>query len=60
MNPGKILDTPPVEANLSFGSAYRPQPIRTAFHYCSSDGILPAVEQCTGIASCRKTLSGVM
>jgi len=60
MNTGKMLDTPPVGTNLRVGPGYRPQPIRTAFHYRSSDGILPAVEQCTGVASCRKTLSGVM
>lgn len=60
MNPGKILDTPPVDSNLRFGPNYRPQAIRAAFHFREFGGMLQAVEQCTGVASCRKTLSGVM
>lgn len=60
MNPGKILDTPPVDANLRFGPGYQPQPIQTAFHFREFGGMLQTAEQCTGVASCRKTLSGVM
>jgi Fe-S oxidoreductase len=60
MNPGKVLDTPPMEANRRFGSDYKPQAIATAFHFREFGGMLQAVEQCTGVAACRKTLSGVM
>ena len=60
MNPGKVLDTPPVDTNLRYGPAYQPQVIDTAFYYRIAGGMMAAVEQCTGVASCRKTLAGVM
>jgi len=60
MNPGKILNTPPVDENLRFGSNYQPQQVQSLFRYREQGGMLAAAEQCTGVGSCRKTLSGVM
>jgi FAD/FMN-containing dehydrogenase/Fe-S oxidoreductase len=60
MNPGKVIDTPPMESNLRYGPDYKPIDVRTMFHYRNDGGILAAVEQCTGVGECRKTISGVM
>jgi len=59
MNPGKMLDTPPGKPTCASDPS-TDLAIRTALHYRSSGGILPAVEQCKVVSSCRKTLSGVM
>jgi len=60
MNPGKIIDTPPVDSNLRFGPQYHPVNVETRFYFRDFGGILAAAEQCTGVGECRKTISGVM
>ena len=60
MNPGKVIDTPPVDSNLRFGADYKPLTVKTLFHYRAQGGMLASVEQCTGVGECRKILSGVM
>ena len=60
MNPGKVIDTPPLDSHLRFGLGYRPLPIKSRFHYRAQGGMLAAVEQCTGVGACRKTQTGVM
>ena len=60
MNPGKVIDTPPLDSHLRFGLGYRPLPVKSRFHYRAQGGILATVEQCTGVGACRKTQTGVM
>ena len=60
MNPGKIIETPAVDSHLRFGSYAKPENISSMFHFRKQGGMLAASEQCTGVGSCRKTLSGVM
>ncbi len=60
MNPGKIVDTPPVEENMRFFPGYSQQFEQTMFHYRDQEGFRRAVEQCTGVGACRKTLAGTM
>ncbi len=60
MNPGKIIDTPLVDNQLRFGPNYHPQQPQAQFHYREQGSLLAAIEQCTGVGACRKTLSGVM
>lgn len=60
MNPGKIVDAPPMDHNLRLGSAYKAAPIRTYYHYRDDGGFDRAVEMCTGVGACRKTLGGTM
>lgn len=60
MNPGKIISTPPVDSHLRFGPSYKPLPLKTQFHYRDHGNMLAAVEQCSGVGACRKTISGVM
>jgi Fe-S oxidoreductase len=59
-NPGKIVDAPPLTANLRYGTAYRTLPIATHFDYAEHGGLAGAVEMCSGVGACRKTLDGTM
>ena len=60
MNPGKIVDAPPMEENLRFGAGYRVEPGSTLFRYRQDGGFQAAVEMCSGVGQCRKTLGGTM
>ncbi len=60
MNPGKIVDAPPMDQQLRYGAAYRVQPFPTHFHYRADGSFASAVELCTGVGLCRKTVNGVM
>jgi FAD/FMN-containing dehydrogenase/Fe-S oxidoreductase len=59
-NPGKIIDTPPLTANLRYGPGYRTADPPTFFDYSDHGGIGRAVEMCSGLGVCRKTLDGTM
>ncbi|MDQ6707572.1 MAG: FAD-binding protein, partial [Acidobacteriota bacterium] len=60
LNPGKIVDAPPLTANLRFGAAYRTKQPETWFDYSEFGGMAGAVEMCSGVGACRKQLSGSM
>ncbi|MFN2445723.1 MAG: (Fe-S)-binding protein, partial [Vicinamibacterales bacterium] len=59
-NPGKIVDAPPLTANLRYGPAYRASVPATFFDYSEYGGLAGAVEMCSGLGACRKTLDGTM
>ncbi|MCC7180668.1 MAG: FAD-binding protein [Acidobacteria bacterium] len=59
-NPGRIVDTPPITSHLRFGAGYAtPDPV-TVFDYTEFGGFGRAVEMCSGVGACRKTLAGTM
>src|SRR3954466_12397134 len=59
-NPGKIVDAPPLTANLRFGVGYTtPTPV-TYFDYSEYGGLGGAVDRCSGLGACRKKLDGTM
>lgn len=60
MNPGRILDSPAVNENLRYGTAYHVGKLETAFGFRDFGGFGPAVEMCNGVGACRKTLNGTM
>ncbi len=60
MNPGKITDAPPMDENLRFGAAYRVPEQATVFRYREDGSFAAAVEMCSGVGACRKTLGGTM
>jgi Fe-S oxidoreductase len=60
MNPGKIVDAPPMTENLRFGTEYNTIKIDTYFDFSSQDGFGRAIEMCNGVGACRKTLTGTM
>ena len=59
-NPGKIVDAPPLTANLRYGADYRTPEPAAAFDHGEHGGLGRAVEMCSGVGACRKTLSGTM
>jgi FAD/FMN-containing dehydrogenase/Fe-S oxidoreductase len=61
MNPGKIVDAPPMTENLRFGEAYAATPPgETFFDFSAEGGWDRAVEKCNGMAICRKLDAGTM
>jgi FAD/FMN-containing dehydrogenase/Fe-S oxidoreductase len=59
-NPGKIVDAPPLTANLRYGAGYKtPTPV-TYFDYSEYGGLAGAVDMCSGLGVCRKKLDGTM
>ncbi len=60
LNPGKIVDAPPLTENLRFGAGYTTPTPATYFDYTDYGGMGGAVEMCSGLGACRKKLSGTM
>ena len=60
LNPGKIVDAPPLTSNLRYTPAYRARTPDTWFDYSAWGGMSGAVEMCSGLGACRKTLEGTM
>ena len=61
LNPGKIVDSPPLTQNLRYGTSYRAKnPPATYFDYSDYGGFAEAVEMCSGVGACRKKLAGTM
>lgn len=54
LNPGKILDAPPMDANLRYGEHYAAKPWSTTLNFNSQAGLDGAVEMCNGAGVCRK------
>jgi FAD/FMN-containing dehydrogenase/Fe-S oxidoreductase len=59
-NPGKIVDTPPLTANLRYGATYQTADPPTYFDFSTHGGLGRAVEMCSGLGACRKKLDGTM
>ena len=59
MNPGKIIDCPPMTANLRYGAGYKAIPLTTQLDFSSDQGLSGAVDMCNGMGACRK-VDGVM
>jgi Fe-S oxidoreductase len=56
LNPGKIVDAPPMDTQLRYGTDYRVTvPLTTHFHFGDTGGFAGAVELCNGNGLCRKT-----
>jgi len=64
MNPGKVVDPYPLDANLRFGPDYRPAPSALNpryFPFADDAGSLQrAAERCVGVGRCRRDETGVM
>lgn len=54
-NPGKIVDTPEMNTSLRYKAGQETPKIKTWFNFSSDQGILRAVEKCTGSGDCRKS-----
>ncbi len=53
-NPGKIVDTPPMDTSLRHDPAHHPPDYETVFDFSDVLGVLRAAEKCNGSGDCRK------
>jgi FAD/FMN-containing dehydrogenase/Fe-S oxidoreductase len=60
LNPGKIVDAPPLTSNLRLGASYKTPRLNSHFDFGEYGGLGGAVEMCSGVGACRKKLSGTM
>ena len=60
MNPGKIIDAPPMDQNLRYGTVYKDNPVETFFKYREDGSFENAVHMCSGVGECRKLQGGTM
>jgi Fe-S oxidoreductase len=61
-NPGKIIDTPSMTENLRYLVGQQARSLETTFTFPEKEGLLYAVEKCSGSGDCRKSLlvGGIM
>ncbi len=55
LNPGKIIDTPPMDSFHRYGPGHPTPEYETVFDFSDVMGILRAAEKCNGSGDCRKT-----
>lgn len=54
-NPGKIVDTPPMNTSFRYQPGRKEKEIATYFDFSKELGIIRAAERCNGSGDCRKT-----
>jgi FAD/FMN-containing dehydrogenase/Fe-S oxidoreductase len=62
MNPGKLVDARPLDADLHYGPAHRVTGLSASRFAFAKDGgsFQAAVSRCVGVGACRRTQTGVM
>jgi FAD/FMN-containing dehydrogenase/Fe-S oxidoreductase len=60
LNPGNIVDAPPMTEHLRYGAGYKTWEPATLLDFSAQGGFAAAVEMCNGIGVCRKKLEGTM
>ena len=55
LNPGKIIDTPPMDTSLRHTPGHADPEYRTLFDFSATLGIVRATEKCSGVGECRKS-----
>ncbi len=60
LNPGKVVDAPPLATNLRYGRQYVTPEVPTTFDFSADGGLARAAELCAGVGECRKTREGNM
>ena len=60
LNPGNIVNAPPMTDNLRYGDGYQPIPLTERLDFRAEQGFHRAVEMCNGAGVCRKKTTGTM
>ncbi len=60
LNPGNVVDAPPMDENLRFGADYGVIPLPVHLDFSEEHGFDRAVEMCNGAGICRKETVGTM
>jgi FAD/FMN-containing dehydrogenase/Fe-S oxidoreductase len=59
MNPGKVIDPPPMDENLRYGIGYDTKIWESELDFSSQENLAGAVEMCNGAGVCRKMDPGM-
>ena len=60
MNPGIIIDVPPMDQHLRYGPAYRDKKESFVYHYRQDHSFEALVHNCSGVGACRNETGGTM
>ena len=60
LNPGMVVNAPPVSDSLRFGADYQVIPLELKLDFRAEQGFDRAVEMCNGAGICRKETTGAM
>jgi FAD/FMN-containing dehydrogenase/Fe-S oxidoreductase len=60
LNPGNVVDAPPMTEHLRYGEKYHVVPLQTHIDFSEEHGFDRAVEMCNGAGICRKKTTGTM
>ncbi len=60
LNPGRVVNAPPMTANLRYDPQHPAYEPATVFDYEKQQGFVRAVEMCNGNGACRKMQGGTM
>lgn len=60
LNPGNVVNAPPMTENLRYGATYEVIPIQPKLDFSEDMGFHRAVEMCNGAGICRKKTTGTM
>ncbi len=60
LNPGNIVDPPPMTEHLRYGADYQVVPLKEHLDFSEDLGFHRAVEMCNGAGVCRKKTAGAM
>lgn len=60
LNPGNVVDAPPMVDHLRYGASYEVQPVKEHLDFTLDQGFHRAVEMCNGAGICRKRTTGTM
>jgi Fe-S oxidoreductase/FAD/FMN-containing dehydrogenase len=61
MNPGKVIDSNPLDSDLRLGADYSPLQLKTHFAFSEDGGkFASAALRCVGVGRCRRTNAGTM
>lgn len=60
LNPGKIISSDPIDANLRYGTNYQDLPFDAVYHWREEGSFSDEVHMCSGVGECRKVGTGTM
>jgi FAD/FMN-containing dehydrogenase/Fe-S oxidoreductase len=60
LNPGRVVEAPPMTEHLRYGPGYAPAEPPTVFDYSRQEGFVRSIELCNGSGVCRKLQGGTM
>jgi FAD/FMN-containing dehydrogenase/Fe-S oxidoreductase len=60
LNPGKIVDAPPMTEHLRYGAGYATPDVPTRLDFSADGGLARSAELCSGVGACRKKREGTM